>query len=197
MFLIYSLLFTLGVIVTAPYYLWRLRGNVISGAGWRERLGFLPDSFGLPVRHDGAGAIWVHAVSVGETLAVAGLVRELQRRYPERKIFMSHVTPAGRETGESRLPAAPPVAAIEACPVGDRRGGRDGQGRDNAGAAHAAASRGAATAVAGRFYLPLDWACSTRRAIRRIRPAALIIVDTESCPHLLRAAHESGSGVAL
>src|SRR5947207_7290828 len=163
MFPIYSLLFTLGLIVAAPYYLWRLRGNIISGAGWRERLGFLPDSFGLPARHDGAGAIWVHAVSVGETLAVAALVRELQRRYPNRKIFMSHVTPAGRETGEARLPAAPPVAAIEAWPVRDRRGGRGGQGRNKAGAAHAAAPSGAAPVVAGRFYLPLDWACSTRR----------------------------------
>src|SRR6266566_335070 len=185
MFLIYSLLFTLGVIVTAPYYLWRLRGNIISGAGWRERFGFLPDSFGLPVRHDGAGAIWVHAVSVGETLAVAGLVRELQRRYPDRRIFMSHVTPAGRETGEGRLPAAQPSGASR------------GRGRDNAGAAHAAASRGATPVVAGRFYLPLDWACSTRRAIRRIRPAALIIVETELWPNLLRAAHEFGSRVVL
>src|SRR5947199_2328510 len=139
MYFIYSLLFTLGVIVTAPYYLWRLRGNIISGAGWRERLGFLPDSFGPPVRHRRAGAIWVHAVSVGETLAVAGLVRELQRRYPDRKIFMSHVTPAGRETGESRLPAAPPVA------ICDPRGGR---GRDSAGPAYAAAPSGAAAVVA-------------------------------------------------
>src|SRR5438045_6297326 len=107
---------------------------------------------------------------------------------------MSHVTPAGRETGEGRLPAAPSVAAIEACPVRDRRGGRGGQGRNKAGAAHAA-SRGAAPAMAGRFYLPLDWTCSARRAIRRIRPAALIIVETEIWPNLLRAAHEFGSRV--
>ncbi len=37
-------------------------------------------------------------------MAVAGLVRELQRRYPERSIFLSHVTPTGREVGEKRLP---------------------------------------------------------------------------------------------
>jgi len=37
-------------------------------------------------------------------MAVAGLVRELQRRYPGRKIFLSHVTPTGREVGEKRLP---------------------------------------------------------------------------------------------
>lgn len=100
MYLLYSLLFSLGVVLTAPYYLWRLRGKIISGADWRERFGFLPLSF----RQAESGAIWVHAVSVGETLAVAGLVRELQQYYPQRKIFMSHVTPAGREAGDKRLP---------------------------------------------------------------------------------------------
>ena len=100
MLFFYSILFTLGVLVTAPYYLWRLRGNIISSADWRERLGFLPRAF----QQSEPGAIWVHAVSVGETLAVAGLVREIQHRYPDRKIFLSHVTVAGREAGASRLP---------------------------------------------------------------------------------------------
>ncbi|MGH8649955.1 MAG: 3-deoxy-D-manno-octulosonic acid transferase, partial [Burkholderiales bacterium] len=100
MLFIYSILYTLGVLVTAPYYLWRLRGNITSSADWRERFGFLPDSF----QQAGRGAIWVHAVSVGETLAAAGLVREIQQRYPERKVFLSHVTVAGREAGKSRLP---------------------------------------------------------------------------------------------
>jgi 3-deoxy-D-manno-octulosonic-acid transferase len=100
MLFFYSVLFTLGVLVAAPYYLWRLRGNIISSADWRERLGFLPRAF----HQSTPGAIWVHAVSVGETLAVAGLVREIQQRYPDRKIFLSHVTVAGREAGVSRLP---------------------------------------------------------------------------------------------
>ncbi len=60
----------------------------------------LPTAF----RQDGPGAIWVHAVSVGETLAVAGLVKQLQRRYPDRKIFLSSVTAAGREAGTMKLP---------------------------------------------------------------------------------------------
>ncbi|MCL5005376.1 MAG: 3-deoxy-D-manno-octulosonic acid transferase [Acidobacteria bacterium] len=83
----------------APYYLWRRRGRKPL-AGWRERFGLLPPS----IRQEAQGAIWIHAVSVGETIAVAGLVRELQRRYPERRIFLSHVTPTGREVGEKQLP---------------------------------------------------------------------------------------------
>jgi len=100
MYSLYSLLFTLGAIVSAPYYLWRYRGRRYGAEGWRERVGALPASY----QQTAAGAIWIHAVSVGETLAVAGLVRELQRRYPQRKVFVSHVTPTGRATGESRLP---------------------------------------------------------------------------------------------
>ena len=100
MYLLYSVLLTLGGLLTAPYYLWRYRGRQYGAGAWRERIGVLPASY----QQAAAGAIWVHAVSVGETLAVAGLVRELQQRYPDRKIFLSHVTPTGRSAGESRLP---------------------------------------------------------------------------------------------
>ena len=152
MFLLYSLLFSLAAILTAPYYLWRLRGRIASPADWRERFGYLPSSF----QQGELGAIWVHAVSVGETLAILGLVREIRELYPERKVFLSHVTPAGREAGENRM-----------------------------------------SGVAGRFYLPLDWSWCVRRALGRIRPALLLIVETELWPNLLRTARESGSRVVL
>ena len=189
MFLIYSLFFTVGVILAAPYYLWRLRGHILSGADWRERFGFLPDSLqqtAVPRQPGGpAGgppafgsrspaAIWIHAVSVGETLAVTGLVREIQQRYPDRKIFMSHVTPAGRETGEKRLPSA----------------GVSARGGEHAGTA-------VPPRLAGRFFLPLDWGSCVRRVVKRIQPAVLIIVETELWPNLVRVAHRSGARVVL
>ena len=46
----------------------------------------------------------MHAVSLGETLALIPLVEELERRYPGRKIFLSHTTPTGRQAGCERLP---------------------------------------------------------------------------------------------
>lgn len=149
MFLLYGLVYTLGVILAAPYYLWRRRGS--SAVRWRERFGALPFA---PQREP--GAIWVHAVSVGETLAVVGLVKALAEHYPRRKIFLSHVTPAGREAGEKRLPG-----------------------------------------VAGRFYLPLDWAWCVRRAVEQVRPALLVIAETELWPNLLREARRSGARVVL
>lgn len=83
----------------APYYIFRHRGRK-ELCGWRERLGKLPPG----IRQQAPGAIWIHAVSLGETLAVAGLVKQIQQRHPERKIFLSSVTAAGREAGEKRLP---------------------------------------------------------------------------------------------
>ena len=100
MYLIYSFLFTLGALLTAPYYLWKRRDELV-GRRWRERFGLLPESYQQAAR----GAIWIHAVSVGETLAVVRLTRDLQALFPDRKIFLSSVTPAGRAAGESRLPS--------------------------------------------------------------------------------------------
>jgi 3-deoxy-D-manno-octulosonic-acid transferase len=99
MYRLYSILFSVGLALMAPYYIWRHRGRK-ELSGWRERLGKLP----APLRQEAPGAIWIHAVSVGETLAVAGLAKQLQQRYPGRKIFFSSVTAAGREAGEKKLP---------------------------------------------------------------------------------------------
>jgi 3-deoxy-D-manno-octulosonic-acid transferase len=121
MYLIYSFLFTLGVVLTAPYYLWKRRDE-LSGERWRERFGILPESFQQPER----GAIWLHAVSVGETLAVARLVREMQALVPDRNIFMSSVTPAGRAAGEGGVPS---VAGRFYLPMDWRRAVRSALGR--------------------------------------------------------------------
>jgi len=82
MFLAYTLLFSIGLVLTAPYYLWRLRGRITRWADWRERLGWLPKSFQQAER----GAVWIHAVSVGETIAVVPLVKAIRESSREVKI---------------------------------------------------------------------------------------------------------------
>ena len=57
---------------------------------WGERFGFVP-------RLARAGAIWLHAVSVGETRAAAPLVRALQARYPGRRLLVTTMTPTGSD----------------------------------------------------------------------------------------------------
>lgn len=45
--------------------------------------------------------IWVHAVSVGETRAAEPLIRALRVKYPQHRILLTHMTPTGRDAGES------------------------------------------------------------------------------------------------
>jgi 3-deoxy-D-manno-octulosonic-acid transferase len=58
---------------------------------WRERFGFVPFVKG------GAPVIWVHAVSVGETLAAIPLIRRLQADNPASQLLVTTMTPTGSE----------------------------------------------------------------------------------------------------
>ena len=60
-----------------------------------ERLGRYP---ALP---DARPVLWIHAVSVGETRAAQPLIAALRDRYPDHRIVLTHMTAAGRATGES------------------------------------------------------------------------------------------------
>lgn len=72
--------------------LWRSR----RARSYRARL---PERFGLfPHRPELAQpAIWVHAVSVGETVAAAPLVEALLREYPDHRIVLTTTTPTGSQ----------------------------------------------------------------------------------------------------
>ncbi|MCC5860803.1 MAG: lipid IV(A) 3-deoxy-D-manno-octulosonic acid transferase [Gammaproteobacteria bacterium] len=70
--------------------LWRGRRN----RGYWKHLG---QRFGLGRRLSRPGAIWVHAVSVGEVQAAAPLVRALQRQYPDRPLVITSMTPTGAD----------------------------------------------------------------------------------------------------
>ena len=52
-------------------------------------------SLGLPSMKP--GGIWVHAVSVGESIAAAPMIRALQAHYPELPITVTCMTPTGSE----------------------------------------------------------------------------------------------------
>lgn len=68
--------------------LWRSRFAPAYRKRWSERFGF----FAAPER---PGAIWLHAVSLGETRAALPLLRALIERYPERPIAVTTTTPTG------------------------------------------------------------------------------------------------------
>jgi len=51
------------------------------------------------VHLQGADAVWIHAVSLGETRAISPLVARLVREMPDRPIVLTHMTATGREAG--------------------------------------------------------------------------------------------------
>jgi len=64
-----------------------------------QRFGFLPRSF----RQTGPGAIWLHAVSVGEVLSCLEFLRLLRKEFPRTRVFVSTSTLAGRSTAADKL----------------------------------------------------------------------------------------------
>jgi 3-deoxy-D-manno-octulosonic-acid transferase len=49
------------------------------------------------------GCIWVHAVSVGEVLAVSQLITDLQKKYPQRQVLVSTTTATGQSLARQRF----------------------------------------------------------------------------------------------
>jgi tetraacyldisaccharide 4'-kinase len=66
-----------------------------------QRLGFLPREYQQTL----CGAIWFHAVSVGEVIAIAPLVDRMRALFPCAEIFVSTTTLAGHATAVTKLKA--------------------------------------------------------------------------------------------
>ncbi len=146
MYFIYSLLMGLAALMLTPYWLVQgLRhGKYLSNL--RERLGFsFPALAKLPAER--AGAIWIHAVSVGEVLSGVTLARQLRAAYPDRPLIVSTTTITGQALARERMPFADAV-----------------------------------------IYFPLDWSFCVHRAFNAVRPATILVLETEIWPNFLREA---------
>ena len=108
MYFIYSFLMGLAALLLAPY--WAVQGlrhgKYLSNLA--DRLGFsYPALAKLPEGSD--GAIWIHAVSVGETLSGVTLARRLKEAYPNRPLIISTTTQTGQALAHERMPFADAV----------------------------------------------------------------------------------------
>jgi 3-deoxy-D-manno-octulosonic-acid transferase len=98
-YLLYRTLQALGSPLLLLYFLYRC---VCDRGYWRtlpQRFGFLPRS----IRQTGPGAIWLHAVSVGEIAGCVEFLRRLRAGFPNSSLFVSTSTLAGRATAGDML----------------------------------------------------------------------------------------------
>lgn len=90
MYLAYSLLLSLGLLVLLPYFLFKALAHGKYVEGLRQRCGSLPAIARRPV-------IWLHCVSVGETQAARPLVDQLKRQFPHHALVVSTITRTGQK----------------------------------------------------------------------------------------------------
>jgi 3-deoxy-D-manno-octulosonic-acid transferase len=99
MYFFYSLFLACAALLSLPWWVLQMLRLGKYRAGLAERLGFVP-----PRLQDAQpGSIWVHAVSVGEVLAVSQLISELQQKYPDQQIFVSTTTATGQSLARQRF----------------------------------------------------------------------------------------------
>ena len=97
----YNLALLAVLMAGAPWWLWRMASTQKYREGLAERLGrvrFLKAQGDRPL-------IWVHAVSVGEVLAVSRLVGELDTAFPEYQLAISTTTRTGQALARERFGA--------------------------------------------------------------------------------------------
>src|SRR5438067_937806 len=151
MYLLYSLLLTLGLVILLPRFaVDALRaGKYVTGL--RERLGR------VQIQNDrDQPLIWLHCVSVGETEAAKPLVKALGERFPLHRLAVSTTTVTGQQVAQRAFKDAATI-----------------------------------------FYFPLDLNWIVRRVLRTLRPSAVLIMETELWPNLLRECHRQTIPVAL
>jgi 3-deoxy-D-manno-octulosonic-acid transferase len=98
---LYSAALGLGMVAGLPYWLWQMVRHGKYRKGMSERLGWVASRLALPNERE--RGIWIHAVSVGEVLAVAGVFQELKRQLPLHRIFVSTTTDTGQALARKKF----------------------------------------------------------------------------------------------
>jgi 3-deoxy-D-manno-octulosonic-acid transferase len=102
-YFLYSVLLSLLMLVSLPYWLYQIIRYGKYGASFAERMGQVPARLLTPPDSQREGCIWVHAVSVGEVLAVSGLIQQMRQRFPAYRLLVSTTTDSGQSLARKRF----------------------------------------------------------------------------------------------
>jgi 3-deoxy-D-manno-octulosonic-acid transferase len=146
-------IYTLVLTLAAPFLLFGLYKSKPNkpkfGDRWKEHFGITPklDSNQRP--------IWIHAVSVGESIAAIPLIKELKKQEPEVPILVTTTTSTGAE---------------QVAKLGD---------------------------LVEHRYMPIDFRFAVKRFLKAIKPAQMLIIETELWPNTLKEVHNAGVPVTV
>ena len=85
MYILYDFIFFLIALVYLPAYIFKGKLH----GGLKARLGILPKQLNL------GRPLWIHAVSVGEAVMIKGFLEELRKKFPQKNVVITTVTPTG------------------------------------------------------------------------------------------------------
>jgi len=100
MYLLYSALLAAGLLLSVPYWIFQMLRHGKYRHGFMQRLGRAPQHLAELAPQL---TIWLHAVSVGEVLAISGLVDQMRLRWPDSRLVVSTTTDTGQKLARSRF----------------------------------------------------------------------------------------------
>ncbi len=149
-------LYTLILALVAPLLLFGLYKSKPNkpkfGSRWKEHFGVTPT---LAQPDATAGPIWIHAASVGETLAATPLIKALKASKPEQIIVVTTTTSTGAE---------------QVAKLGD---------------------------LVEHRYMPIDFPFAVQGFMRAIKPAKMLIIETELWPNTLATVRRAGVPITV
>jgi len=103
-FFFYNVALLAALLVSLPWWLYRMATTQKYREGLSERAGRVPRRL-VPVAADGASrpVIWIHAVSVGEVLAATQLVKRCDAAFPDYLFVVSTTTRTGQALARERF----------------------------------------------------------------------------------------------
>jgi 3-deoxy-D-manno-octulosonic-acid transferase len=93
----------LGMLLSLPYWLYQILRRGKYRSGFSERMGRVPARLVAGADARTGRFIWVHAVSLGEVLAVGGLVDQMRRSFPRHRVLVSTTTDTGQKLARKRF----------------------------------------------------------------------------------------------
>jgi 3-deoxy-D-manno-octulosonic-acid transferase len=98
MILLYNMALIAGALISSPYWVLRILFTPKYRKNFIQRFGHYPQE--IINQLENKKPLWIHAVSVGETLTAIILVKEIKKKYPDLPIMISNVTVTGHQISQ-------------------------------------------------------------------------------------------------